>query len=223
MPPLVCLRTHARTCMLACPRSTQRKGQRLDPPSPAPCPPRPHGAGLAHAAAARGHPLPQPGGQAEHGVSLLRIGSGGQARPKLPHSASRAAPQSVPALPAAGLLACSACCCPRAAPQSVPALPAALCLACCRPAWASVPACLLPACLPAVLVAARAPPPPPHNPRPTTLPPRSLARPPTPPHTQVFFESCGHWLYIEQPTEFNRLVADFALEGFLHVGKVHQL
>lgn len=38
-------------------------------------------------------------------------------------------------------------------------------------------------------------------------------------HT-VFFEQANHWLYLEQPDEFNKLVADFALHGFLNVSKV---
>lgn len=34
---------------------------------------------------------------------------------------------------------------------------------------------------------------------------------------QVVFENCGHWLYLEQPETFNRLVAEFAAEGLSSV------
>lgn len=34
---------------------------------------------------------------------------------------------------------------------------------------------------------------------------------------QVVFENCGHWLYLEQPDAFNRLVAEFAADGLSSV------
>ncbi|EFN51577.1 hypothetical protein CHLNCDRAFT_140070 [Chlorella variabilis] len=41
-------------------------------------------------------------------------------------------------------------------------------------------------------------------------------------HT-VFFEKANHWLYLEQPEAFNKLVADFVQNGFLHVSRVLHL
>lgn len=34
---------------------------------------------------------------------------------------------------------------------------------------------------------------------------------------QVVFEECGHWLYLEQPETFNKLVAEFAKDGLSSV------
>ena len=33
----------------------------------------------------------------------------------------------------------------------------------------------------------------------------------------VFFEGCGHWLYVERPAEFGALVAAFAKDGLAGV------
>jgi hypothetical protein len=40
---------------------------------------------------------------------------------------------------------------------------------------------------------------------------------------QVFFEAANHWLYLEEPEKFNRLVGDFAASGFLHTATVVRL
>lgn len=41
-------------------------------------------------------------------------------------------------------------------------------------------------------------------------------------HT-VFFEQANHWLYLEQPDAFNKLVADFVHQGLVNVRGVHSL
>ncbi|KAI7836993.1 hypothetical protein COHA_009175 [Chlorella ohadii] len=41
-------------------------------------------------------------------------------------------------------------------------------------------------------------------------------------HT-VFFENANHWLYLEEPDKFNKLLSDFATAGFLHTSKVLHL
>ena len=40
---------------------------------------------------------------------------------------------------------------------------------------------------------------------------------------QVFFEAANHWLYLEEPEKFNKLVGDFAATGFLHTATVVRL
>ena len=37
---------------------------------------------------------------------------------------------------------------------------------------------------------------------------------------QVFFDAANHWLYIEEPTMFNNLLADFVSSGFQNISKV---
>lgn len=34
----------------------------------------------------------------------------------------------------------------------------------------------------------------------------------------MFFEQCGHWLYLEEADKFNQLVLDFVSKGFYGVG-----
>ena len=41
-------------------------------------------------------------------------------------------------------------------------------------------------------------------------------------HT-VFFEGANHWLYLEEPSKFNGLVAVFAAHGFLNASRVLHL
>lgn len=40
---------------------------------------------------------------------------------------------------------------------------------------------------------------------------------------QVVFEGCNHWLYLEEPAAFNRLVRDFVLHGLPAVSKVDRV
>ena len=61
-----------------------------------------------------------------------------------------------------------------------------------------------------------------HNTQWWRLPGRPPARPPAC-LLQVFFEASNHWLYLEEPDKFNKLVGDFAATGFLHTATVVRL
>ncbi len=41
--------------------------------------------------------------------------------------------------------------------------------------------------------------------------------------SQVVFEGCNHWLYLEEPAAFNRLVRDLALHGLPAVSKAERV
>ena len=55
---------------------------------------------------------------------------------------------------------------------------------------------------------------------------RTLSPPPSPEckaRVQVTFTDANHWLYLEEPEKFNKLIRDFVVQGLPAVAKHDQL